>query len=88
MAIRRAEERDSADVFQLVQAFATSFAVEQSAFERAFAELLFHSEAFVAVAEINGKVAGYVLGFEHMTFFANGRPPGLKKLRLEKSIGA
>ena len=88
MAIRRAEERDSADVFQLVQAFATSFAVEQSAFERAFAELLFHSEAFVAVAEINGKVAGCVLGFEHMTFFANGRPPGLKKLRLEKSIGA
>ena len=72
MDIRPAEIRDGADVFQLVQAFATSFAVEQAAFDLAFAELLTDPNAFIAVAETDGKIAGYILGFEHLTFFANG----------------
>ena len=73
MVIRNAEARDSAAVFRLAQAFAKSFAAEQSAFERSFANLLTHPEAFLAVAEEEGEVAGYLLGFEHLTFFANGR---------------
>ena len=73
MDIRRGEERDSAEVFQLAQAFATSFVVERPAFERAFAGLLTDPNAFIAVAETDGKIVGYILGFEHLTFFANGR---------------
>lgn len=73
VTIRQAEPQDSQAVFQLARAFATSFVVEQAAFERAFAELLAQTEAFLAVAEANGEIAGYVLGFDHPTFFANGR---------------
>ncbi len=73
MVIRKAEAQDCTAVFKLAQAFATSFAVEQAAFERSFAELLTHSEAFLAVAEEDSEVVGYILGFKHLTFFANGR---------------
>jgi len=73
MTIRPAEPPDGPALFLLARAFATSFAVEQAAFERAFDELLAHPEAFLAVAEVDGEVAGYVLGFDHLTFFANGR---------------
>jgi len=70
---RRAEPPDGPAVLLLARAFATSFVVDQAAFEQAFAELLTHPEAFLAVAEADGEVAGYVLGFDHLTFFANGR---------------
>ena len=73
MVIRRAEAQDSIAIFRLAQAFATSFTVDQVTFESIFAELLTLPEAFVAVAEEDGEVAGYVLGFQHLTFFANGR---------------
>ncbi len=73
MEIRKAEAQDSAAVFSLAQAFATSFAVEQPAFEQAFTDLLTHPEAYLVIAEEDGNVAGYLLGFEHLTFFANGR---------------
>lgn len=73
MVIRKAEAQDSAAVFRLAQAFATSFAVEQVTFNRAFAELIKAPKAFVTVAEQEEEVAGYLLGFEHLTFFANGR---------------
>ena len=71
--IRRAGPPDGPAIFTLAYAFATSFAVEQTAFERALAELLAQPDAFVAVAEVDGEVAGYILGFDHVTFFANGR---------------
>ena len=73
MAVRRAEARDNAAMFRLAQAFATSFTVEPGVFERSFAELLTDPEAFAAVAEQDEEVVGYLLGFEHLTFFANGR---------------
>ena len=73
MSVRQAKAQDCVAVFRLAQAFATSFTVEQEIFERAFAELLTHPEAFMTVAEQGEEVVGYLLGFEHLTFFANGR---------------
>ena len=67
----------------MAQAFATSFAVEHPAFERAFVELLSDPKAFIAVAEVEGKVACYILGFEHLTFFVNGRAGA----NVERSFG-
>ena len=84
MAIRQAEVRDSAGVFWLAQAFATSLAVEQPAFERAFVELLSDPKAFIAVAEVEGKVAGYILGFEHLTFFVNGRVAWVEEIMVSE----
>jgi GNAT superfamily N-acetyltransferase len=84
MTIRPAEPSDSPALFLLARAFATSFAVEQAAFERAFAELLTQPEAFLTVAEMDGEVAGYVLGFDHLTFFANGRVAWVEEITVSE----
>lgn len=73
ITIRPAVASDGPTLFTLARAFATSFAVEPAAFESTFAELLTHPDALLAVAEDDGKVIGYLLGFDHPTFFANGR---------------
>ena len=73
MIIRPATAADSPALFLLAHSFATSFAVEQSAFECALAELLAQPDVFLGVADGDGAVAGYLLGFVHLTFFANGR---------------
>lgn len=86
MIIRRAEPQDGPALFTLAHAFAISFAVEQVAFERSFAELLTHPEAFLAVAEVNGEVVGYVLGFEHLTFFANGRVAWVEEITVTEEF--
>jgi GNAT superfamily N-acetyltransferase len=71
--IRRAELSDSDSLFSLARAFATSFSVERSAFESSFAALLRSPDAFVAVALDGEAAVGYLLGFDHNTFYANGR---------------
>lgn len=83
---RRAVAKDGPNVFLLAHEFATSFAVEQAAFERAFAELLTHPEAFLAVAEADGEVVGYILGFDHVTFFANGRVAWVEEIMVGDSF--
>ncbi len=85
ITIRQAEPQDGPALFLLARAFATSFAVEQAAFERAFAELLAQPEAFLAVAEANEEVAGYVLGFDHLTFFANGRVAWVEEITVAEA---
>jgi len=86
ITIRRAKPRDGPALFLLARAFATSFAVEQAAFERAFAELGAQPEAFLAVAEAGGEVAGYVLGFDHWTFFANGRVAWVEEIMVAEAF--
>lgn len=65
------EDRDA--IFQLAQSFATSFAVEPEAFARVFDELLVSPDARLLVARVDGQIVGYLLGFDHPAFFANGR---------------
>lgn len=84
--IRPAEPHDGPALFLLARAFATSFAVEQAAFERTLTELLTHPEAFLAVAEADGEVTGYVLGFEHVTFFANGRVAWVEEITVAETF--
>ncbi len=90
MIVRRAEPGDKPAVFRLAHAFATSFAVEQPAFERSFDALLTRPEAFLAVAEAgeeaNKKMAGYLLGFEHLTFFANGRVAWIEEIMVSETF--
>ena len=71
--VRRAGPQDCPAVFALACAFATSYHVEQEAFDRTFAELQANPDAFLAVAEEGEEAAGYLLGLDHLTFFANGR---------------
>ncbi len=83
--IRRAEPQDGAALFLLAREFAISFAVEKPAFERALSELLTHPGTFLAVAEVNAEVVGYVLGSDHWTFFANGRVAWVEEIMVAEA---
>lgn len=72
ITIRRAKQEDWKAVLGLATQFATSFAVEPDTFARTFSELLPSPGAYLAVAESENVVIGYVLGFVHLTFYANG----------------
>lgn len=84
--IRPAELSDSDALFSLARAFATSFTVERSAFESSFAALLQSDDAFVAVAFDGGRVVGYVLGFDHHAFYANGRVAWVEEIMVAGDV--
>lgn len=73
ITIREAAAADAEALFGLVRGFATSFEPDQDAFRQSLAHLLHDDGAWVAVAECSGAVVGYCLGFDHYTFYANGR---------------
>lgn len=71
--IRAAEPNDAEALLGLAQQLATSFEVNEIAFQHCFTELLSAPDAYLAIAEVDGEVIGYILGFDHYTFYANGR---------------
>ena len=82
--IRLAQHPDAAAVLALAKPFATSFVVEEQAFHHAFTELLASPQAYLAVAETAQQLVGYVLGFEHYTFFANGRVAWVEEITVSE----
>ena len=72
LSVRAGGESDAGELFPIVVELATSFAPERSSFERAFRRILADRDACLLVAELDGSVIGYLLGFDHLTFFANG----------------
>ena len=83
--IRLAQSTDGDTLFVLAQSFATSFVVQEQAFRRSFLQLLDSSEAYLAVAELQEQVIGYVLGFDHATLYANGRVGWVEELMVDAS---
>ncbi|HLF79719.1 MAG TPA: GNAT family N-acetyltransferase [Dehalococcoidia bacterium] len=81
--IRLAERRHREAVFGLASRFATSFEVEQAAFDRAWSRLLVDKDACLLVAEDEGAILGYLLGFRHETFFANGPVGWVEELMVD-----
>ena len=73
MQIRKAHPADQEPVFLLAQEFATSFDVERCLFRISFQHLSEDTHALLLVAEENSQIVGYCLGFDHFTFFANGK---------------
>jgi GNAT superfamily N-acetyltransferase len=69
----------------LAESFATSFTVAEQSFRANFVQLLSNPSACIWVAEQQGVVVGYVLGFEHLTFFANGRVAWVEELMVRES---
>ncbi len=70
--LRRAEIGDEARLLSLVQEFVASFELEPDSYKTSFHRLVRNESAFVMVAEANGQLVGYILGFVHDTFYANG----------------
>jgi GNAT superfamily N-acetyltransferase len=81
--LRAAESADSDTVFRLAQSFATSFNVDAESFERVFNELLQSPDARLLVAMVDNDVVGYLLGFDHLAFFANGRVAWVEEIMVE-----
>ena len=84
--IRLAQPTDAAAVLALARPFATSFVVEEQAFHHAFVDLLASPQAYLAVAETAQQLVGYVLGFEHSTFFANGRVAWVEEITVSEAL--
>ncbi len=70
-------------IFILLQEFASSFPPERDAFEESARYLIADDSAWLAVAEMEGKIVGYCLGFDHYTFYANGRVSWVEEVTVQ-----
>jgi GNAT superfamily N-acetyltransferase len=84
--IRPAEPGDADAVFGLASALATSFAPQRAAFNTSFASLLSDDSAHLLVVAIDGQVVGYCLGFDHFTFYANGRVSWVEEVMVQPDL--
>jgi GNAT superfamily N-acetyltransferase len=84
--IRRARSDDGEAIFHLAECCATSFAVEPAAFHSSLPQLLADPSACLLVAELDGAVVGYVLGFEHLAFYANGRVAHVEEIMVAERL--
>ena len=84
--IRKATADDTDAVFCLAEEFATSFVPERTAFEIALADIIASDGANLSVAAVNGDVVGYCLGFDHHTFYANGRVAWVEEITVKEAL--
>jgi len=83
--IRRAVPDDAAQVFPLAHAMATTFEVDEVAFQSSFAQVVARDDAMVLVAETDGYIVGYLLGFDHLAFYANGRVSYVEEVAVDET---
>jgi GNAT superfamily N-acetyltransferase len=82
--VRRANAHDLDSLFVLLEQFTTSFKAERASFERSLSHLLDDDSAWLAVAECDGEIVGYCLGFDHYTLYANGRVSWVEEITVEE----
>ena len=86
ISIRKATADDADALFGLAKEFATSFVPDRTAFEVALADIISTDGANLSVAEVNGEVVGYCLGFDHYTFYANGRVAWVEEIAVMEPV--
>jgi GNAT superfamily N-acetyltransferase len=74
---------DAEALFELVQQFANSFAPRREDFAVSLRRLVADASAWIGVAECDGAVVGYCLGFDHFTFYANGRVAWIEEITVQ-----
>jgi GNAT superfamily N-acetyltransferase len=85
IVIRSVRPDDLDELFDLVERFATSFRPERSAFDAAVRALVGQDDAWLGGAESAGRLVAYGLGFDHMTFYANGRVSWIEEIMVADS---
>ena len=86
ISIRKASEDDADALFGLAKEMATSFVPERAAFEIALADIISTDGANLNVAEVNSEIVGYCLGFDHYSFYANGRIAWVEEITVKESV--
>ena len=86
ISIRKATEDDADALFGLAKEIATSFVPERAAFEIALADIISADGANLNVAEVNGGIIGYCLGFDHYAFYANGRIAWVEEITVKEPV--
>lgn len=85
-SVRKANPDDRDSLFALVTQFATSFTPDRAAFEASFDHLLADDSACLLVVGEPGEVVGYCLGFDHYTFYANGRVSWVEEIMVKPEL--
>lgn len=85
LTIRIAQTEDCLLVFPLAKEMATSFEVERECYERSFHEILRDPAAICLVAEKNEEIIGYLIGFDHRAFYANGRVSWVEEIFVKET---
>jgi len=70
--VRRAEAGDAEAVADLAAGLAQSFPFSRAGFSLSYPALLADGDACLLLAVDGEKRLGYLLGFRHLTFYANG----------------
>lgn len=83
--IAEAVTEDLVDLQPLVRDFVTSFRLEDAAYADSFARIIDNPAACLLVASLDGSLIGYVLGFCHDTFYANGKVAWVEEIMVADS---
>ena len=73
LKVRRATVADEHALFALVRLFPAPTPPNRDTFAGALRLKLRDSDGFVAIAELGGRIVGYVAGDAHETFYAGGK---------------
>lgn len=85
-SVRPANDSDAEAVLELAAIMAVSFTVEREPFLRSFAAILDAPDAHLLVVESGSTVGGYLLGFEHPAFFANGPVGWVEEVAVRENL--
>jgi len=73
LQVRRARLPDELDLFELIGQFPTPTPPTSESFSQSFRLKLKDADSFIAVAEVDSKLIGYISGDAHETFYAGGK---------------
>ena len=87
LTVRVATPEDEGAVYDLVAAnMAATFNVQRDIFHTSFHVLIKADHAFVLVADVGGQIGGYLLGFSHLAFFANGPIAWVEEIAVHEDL--
>jgi GNAT superfamily N-acetyltransferase len=87
LTVRAATPEAEVAVHDLVATnMATTFNVQRDIFRTSFHALINADHAFVLVADVGGQVGGYLLGFSHLAFFANGPIAWVEEIAVHQDL--
>jgi len=86
LRVRRATVADEFPLFELVKQFPTPTPPSRETFAGALRTKLRDADGFLAVAELGGKLVGYVAGDAHETFYAGGKVAWVDEILVAEQI--